>query len=249
MGSPVMKRLQIHRGLILATLAFVAGSFAFVAASAVADAKGSVFVSSGISGGSVQASVESGDSVNSMRVLGYVFGAPGEGALPVRVRAVGVGGSVCGTADVEVIAPDVGFFALTVVGAASKAGCPSAGGVVGLTLHYGYIDDGVLAAPSVLPVFEYGATRVVMLSRAGDASGVAGWQGDVPSAGGVALLRWGGPSGMPMGQAVQLLPVMPVSVWARVDGGWLRFVPGGPSALQSLTEVEHGALVVGVFRP
>ena len=63
--------------------------------------------------------------------------------VPLRVRAVGLDGSVCGTADVEIGDGGVGFYILSVVTAATKVGCPAPGASIRFTLVYGLIDDGV----------------------------------------------------------------------------------------------------------
>ena len=76
--------------------------------------------------------------------------------MPKRVRAVAESGAVCGSADVTVT-PNarVGFYAIPVVSADVKPGCPTAGDTVGFALVYGMIDEsGMFGMPGVFAVGE-----------------------------------------------------------------------------------------------
>ena len=99
---------------------------------------------------------------------GYVVPEPG-GFLPLRVRAVSVRGTVCGSGEVSKLgAAFAGFYAFPVVSAETKGGCPSAGELVHLVLVYGLIDDDVFVGPPL--TFRPGETTAahLVLTAAGD---------------------------------------------------------------------------------
>ena len=73
---------------------------------------------------------------------GYIVPDTSTGALPKRIRAISEQGVVCGSADVVVTGnTHVGFYALPVVPASVKDGCPTAGETVRFALVYGMIDE------------------------------------------------------------------------------------------------------------
>ena len=75
---------------------------------------------------------------------GYVVPEPGN-PIPTRVRALSERGFVCGSAEVvQVGASQVGFYALSVIPEAQKAGCPRPGESVRFVLVYGLIDENIL---------------------------------------------------------------------------------------------------------
>lgn len=73
---------------------------------------------------------------------GYVLPESTAGALPKRVRAISAQGAVCGSADVTVTGnTKIGFYAMPVVPASVKDGCPVSGETVRFALVYGLIDE------------------------------------------------------------------------------------------------------------
>lgn len=74
--------------------------------------------------------------------FGYVLPESTNGVLPKRVRAISAQGVVCGSADVVATGnTQVGFYALPVVPASVKDGCPAVGETVRFALVYGMIDE------------------------------------------------------------------------------------------------------------
>ena len=88
----------------------------------------------------------------------------GDGQLPVRVRAVSDTGVVCGTATVQPETETVGVYAMRVIGADVKAGCPADGEFFSVMLLYGLIDGDGPAASRVL--MRTGVAMPVDLARA-----------------------------------------------------------------------------------
>ena len=102
---------------------------------------------------------------------GYVVPEAGSG-LAKRVRAVSEQGVVCGSSNVTTTASQTaGFYALSVVSADSKDGCPSAGESIRFVLVYGLIDEDASVGDPV--PFEPGAVTALHLvhtARAASAS-------------------------------------------------------------------------------
>jgi hypothetical protein len=177
------------------------------------------------------------------RFVGFVVAQDGD--LPTRVRALGADGVVCGTSELEVSNEILGFYDVSVISAAERAGCPSEGDAVALWLLYGNVDDGVPAQSSLPTLFRSGEIQVRYLS-ASSAPSVEGWSGTPPPAGGYALMVWGGPDGAPVDQALELLAVDVKALWFY-DAGLKQFrmyVPGGPGFVQTYTVMGAGDIVV-----
>lgn len=177
--------------------------------------------------------------------LGFVVADPG-GALPTRVRAVGTGGAVCGTADVSESGEGVGFYIIRVAAAAEKAGCPTEGETVRFILLHGNIDDGSFANGNGDARFRATQTMVLHLAPASSLAEVTGWSGARPPSGGVALLTWAGPENTPVDQAVQTLGIPVAGVWHLPPGSqrFLSYIPGAPAFAQTYTAVHTGQIVV-----
>lgn len=171
--------------------------------------------------------------------LGFVF-PDSEGALATKVRAIGPGGVVCGTADVVLSGDVLGFYQISVTPSTVRRGCPSSGDLVEFVLLYGQVGVESPATPSQVPVFSATQTRVVSLSPVD--AGAGGWSGGaLPSEGGTSLLVWSGP-GVPVEDAVALLgpQVASVSRYDGATGEFLTYVPGAPSFTQSYRWVSTG---------
>jgi len=194
---------------------------------------------------SVSAEAEAGGPASrSTRFLGFVFAEPDE-SVPTKVRAMGAGGVVCGTASVRVVGPDLGFYDLEVTGHADRPGCPRPGALVSLWLLYGKVDDGVPAATSAAARFLRGQVTTISLGTSG-ALGSEGWSGAPPSRGGVAILRWNGPDAVPVADAVALLDVRVTSIshYDPESASMLSWFPDAPSFVQTYTHVDAGDIVV-----
>lgn len=178
------------------------------------------------------------------RFLGFVVADAGE-PLPTKVRALGVDGVVCGTTSVSVVEADLGFYNLEVVGDAWRDGCPDEGDEVSFILLYGNVGGGASAVPNAEAVFQAGATSVVSLGTP-DAFGVTGWSGEAPRSGGSSILRWNGPSGVPVAEAVSLLRADVTGVWHfdAGSGSMLAWVPEAPSFVQTYEVVGAGDVVL-----
>jgi len=178
--------------------------------------------------------------------LGFVV-PDADGFLATRVRAVGNDGAVCGTAEVTESGGGLGFYVLTVVSAADKAGCPVEGGLVRFSLLYGSIDDGAFANPSGnAPFFRAGQTVVVHLTPAPSSAAINGWVGPAPIPGGRAMtLIWDGPDHTPVDQALQTLGVEIAGAWHIPPGArrYLSYLPGAPAFTQSYVTVRSGDVV------
>lgn len=176
--------------------------------------------------------------------LGFVV-PDSDGMLATRVRAVGNGGAVCGTADVTDSGDNVGFYLLRVAPAADKAGCPAEGETVRFSLLYGNIDDGTLANPNGDSRFRGAQAMVVHLAPASRSADITGWTGTPPRSGGLALLTWGGPANTPVAQAVQTLGVEVTGAWHLPPGSrrYLSYLPAGPAFTQTYTTVQTGDIV------
>lgn len=177
--------------------------------------------------------------------LGFVV-PDADGFLATRVRALGAGGAVCGTADVTESGENVGFYALRVAPAADKAGCPAEGEMVRFALLYGNIDDGTFANANGNARFRGAQAAVVHLAPASSTAEITGWVGPLPTSGGRAVaLIWDGPDGTPVDQALQTLGVEIAGAWHIPPGArrYLSYVPGAPAFTQTLTTVHAGDVV------
>jgi len=75
---------------------------------------------------------------------GYVVPEPG-GVLPKRIRALSDSGVVCGSAEVWPTASSTaGFYAMSVISADAKPGCPAVDEPVHFALLYGMIDETIV---------------------------------------------------------------------------------------------------------
>ncbi|MDO9444572.1 MAG: hypothetical protein Q7K37_04595 [Dehalococcoidia bacterium] len=177
--------------------------------------------------------------------LGFVV-PDADGMLATRVRAVGNGGAVCGTADVTESGESVGFYALRVSPASAKAGCPAEGETVRFTLLYGNIDDGTFANPNGNAQFRGAQAAVVHLAPASSTTEITGWVGPLPTSGGRAVaLIWDGPDHTPVEQALQTLGVEIAGAWHIPPGAqrYLSYLPGAPAFIQSYVSVQAGDVV------
>lgn len=83
-----------------------------------------------------------------------------DGHLAERVRAISAVGTTCGTARVQEIEGGVGFYVLTVVSGAEKAGCPS----VGDSFFLAPLADSLLEVNALHAVtFDAGAPQFALL--------------------------------------------------------------------------------------
>ncbi len=139
---------------------------------------------------------------------GYVFADTDETTPPARVRAVSTSGAVCGSAEVVPHLAGVGFYAVAVVSADQKAGCPVAGAVVQFTLLSGRVDDGVWAGQ--LGTYQPGEVQRVNLNAS--APSFSGWSSGSTGFAGVIVLRWVGADGTLLSQALSSIALTTVSV-------------------------------------
>lgn len=163
--------------------------------------------------------------------------------VPVRVRAVSLGGAVCGTADVLSSGEGVGFYTLSAITAATKTGCPQAGGVLRFILVYGRIDEGVAVASAVLTP---GTVAVLHLFDAREDLHIGAFAGDLPAPGGRALLRWAGPDRTPIDQALATLgfSVGVVYRYNSITGGYDAYVTSGAGSTPPLAAIGAGDEVI-----
>jgi hypothetical protein len=246
-------RLRALRSLLAGTALVVAGLLVPLS-SASAEGGGAegpaTSVSASVSGSGVtfasgygsQAQVTA-DSSPAL-ILGFVF-RDESGNLPTRVRAIGSGGAVCGTGNVQVLDSGMGFYRMEAAGAASRAGCPSEGGSLAFRLLYGSVDSGTSGIPSGPVRFAAGGTIVASLTPA-PASAQSGWLGTLPTTSGAdAMLTWVGADGTPIAEALSALggSVSRVSHYDAETRRWVSYTPGGASFLQTYTAVGYGDVV------
>ena len=172
-----------------------------------------------------------------------VFGSVGSGSapLPTRVRAT-IGEVACGSAEVTPTGPGTGFFALLIVSSSTKAGCGVDGAAVRLSLQSGEIDPGV---GSTQILFRPGATLRLDLSTVSSLSGGA-FAGALPLGAGQAYVRWTGPAGTPIEQALRTIPreVESVTFWDVLRQEQRSYVVGDPAAVQTYTMIDTDDIVL-----
>lgn len=188
------------------------------------------------------------ETEDSALLVGFVY-RDEQGNLPVRVRALGANGAVCGSATVTVLEGSAfGFYRMDVYGASVREGCPSAGGAVAFRALYGRVDAGSYAAPNVAVRYEPGATLVVSLrpTASGAHGPMAHWIGELPrTSGGEATLTWIGLDGARVQDALAPLglEIARAVHWDEGSRRWVGYTPGGPSFLQTYTTVAYGDTV------
>jgi hypothetical protein len=177
------------------------------------------------------------------------FVVPDPTGAPTRVRAVSANGTVCGTADVQPSGVGVGFYTLSVVTGATKAGCPPAGGELRFTLVYGLIDESLPAVTSA--VLTPGTVTVLNLYAARAGTQIGGFEGTPPEPGSYAVMRWTGPARTPTEQALATLgfSVTALYHYNGVAGRYEAFVPGAPDWASAFTTVGAGDDVIIVRAP
>ncbi len=168
-------------------------------------------------------------------------------ALPVRVRAVGADGTVCGTSDVAMSGDGLGFYLVNVASELQRSGCFADGDEVQFVLLHGPIDEGVRAITFAETSYVSGrAIRADLIEGDGRLPFVlGGWSGPLPPSGGVALLTWAGPENTPVEQAVQTLGIEVVGVWQLPPGTqrFVSYIPGAPAFAQTYRTVHTGEIV------
>jgi hypothetical protein len=179
------------------------------------------------------------------RFVGFVISTPNS-PLPTKIRAVGEGEAVCGTADVAATTDVLGFYELTVVSGAEKSGCPEEGESFTLMVLYGSVDDGQPYDSGFGFTYRAKVTQTQHVVVDPLVTSIGGWIGTPPPAGGYALMVWGGPDGARASQAITLLPAE-VHVLYHFDAAskrFLSYVRGGPEFVQTYTVVGAGDIVV-----
>ncbi|MDA0270382.1 MAG: hypothetical protein O2798_09240 [Chloroflexi bacterium] len=177
-------------------------------------------------------------------VVGFVV--PGaDGHVATRVRAIGDGGAVCGTAEVMASGANIGFYAIRVASGTEKAGCPLEGAVIGFSLLSSNIDDGVPAHANGDARFRGGQTVLVHLAPSAGLATPGSWSGPTPTPDLMTTLIWEGPDAVPSEQAIQTIPVEVHGLWHLLPGGgrYVSYTPGAPLFAQSYPLVHTGDIV------
>ena len=208
-------------------------------------ARGAIFVAACalLIGSSLLGLSGAGSRAHAQEPALVVFGAVGSGSapLPTRVRAT-VGDVACGSAEVTPTGAGTGFFALIVVAAGTKPGCGVEGAAVRLSLQSGEIDPG-LVGTQVL--FHAGATVRIDLSAVPSLS-AGSFVGPLPVGSGQAYVRWTGPAGTPVEQALRTVPreVESVTFWDVLRQEYRSYVVGAAAGSQTYTLVDTDDIVL-----
>lgn len=243
-SGPVF-RPRALRSLLAVTALVVAGLFGLASSTSV-EAAGLEGPATSVSGWTDTDGQTAWDETRPAVMLGFVF-RDADGNLATKVRAIGAGGVVCGTGNVQRLESgdgSSGFYRMEAVGGAVRSGCPSSGGSLSFLLLYGAVDGGSAAIPSQPVHFVAGATFVVSLTPQPEGA-PAGWLGAAPASGEDGLLTWVGADETPVARALAALGVT-VERASHYDADsrrWLSYTAGAPSFAQSLTELSYGDVV------
>ena len=74
--------------------------------------------------------------------------------------------------------------------------------------------------------------------------------GEIPTTGGIALLRYRGPDGYPLRFSHLLTGLLEADAYFRLDveaQRWNTFIRGAPDFVQDLERLDDGDLVIGLF--
>ena len=184
-------------------------------------------------------SVSSDAAFSGAVFYGYVFSET-PGGLAERVRAVGLTGAVCGTAEVIRLNDVIGYYAISVASSQQKRGCPTLGGAVQFSLFAGRVDDGVWAG-QVATLGVSGVPRSLNLQPAERVTGHwLGQSGDIERD---SWMRWAGEPAS-LTSALTSLPLPTTAVY-RLDTASGAFID-----VTSSTEavVTAGDLLLVRFR-
>lgn len=180
-------------------------------------------------------------SAQAPTALFFGFIALDEQPAPDRVRAL-VGDTVCGTAEIMPSGEGRGFYFVQVVSAGEKPGCGVEGSPVSFVLLSGALDEGTPAAQT--QAWHAGTSQQLDLSTTTGVS-FGAFTGELPSGGGLGLVRWTGASATPVEQAVRTVPreVLAVYYWDVAAQRFLTYIPDAPLVASTYTEVDSGDIV------
>jgi len=157
-----------------------------------------------------------------------------------------IGDVACGSAEVAPTGEGIGFYALVIVSGDTKPGCGVEGAAVRLSLQSGEIDPGI---ESTQVLFRSGTTAILDLSAMAPLIGGA-LVGALPAGPGRAYVRWTGPSGVPVEQALRTLSreVESVTFWDVQRQQARHYVVGAQASTQSYTLVDTDDVLMVIVR-